>query len=146
MPVDTFSNRDYWKAIILYGLNNATYKISLGKTLLELASRDTTHVGWNVLSEEFLKQYKNCLDNAVMPQQTNPSRQTVMERIISQFNHGQLTGSEAVERVGKDAFNDVIPRFHTLVRDGDFAKKKFYEFHQNNQIIINISVFDLLQD
>ena len=67
MPVDTFSNRDYWKAIILYGLNNATYKISLGKTLLELASRDTTHICWNVLSEEFLKQYKNCLDNAVMP-------------------------------------------------------------------------------
>ena len=111
MPVDTFSNRDYWKAIILYGLNNATHKISLGKTLLELASRDTTHVGWNVLSEKSLKQYKNCLDNAVMPQKTNPIRQTVMERIISQFNHGQLTGSEAVERVGKDAFNDVIPRF-----------------------------------
>ena len=69
-----------------------------------------------------------------------------MERIISQFNHGQLTCSEAAEKVGKDAFNDVIPRFHTIARDGYFAKKKFYEFHQNNQIIINISVFDLLQD
>ena len=33
MPVDSYSNRDYWKAIILYGLNNATYKIALGKTL-----------------------------------------------------------------------------------------------------------------
>jgi hypothetical protein len=53
MIVDNYSNRDYWKAIILYGLNNATYKIALGKTLLELAERNTTHVAWNVLSEEF---------------------------------------------------------------------------------------------
>jgi hypothetical protein len=77
MAVDNFSNRDHWKAIILYGLNNATYKIALGRTLLDLAKRGTTHIGWNVLSEEFLKQYKNRLDNAVMPQQTNPSRLTV---------------------------------------------------------------------
>lgn len=141
MAVDNFSNRDYWKAIILYGLNNATYKIALGRTLLDLAKRGTTHVGWNVLSEEFLKQYKNRLDNAIMPQQTNPSRLTVMERIVSQLNHDHLTWSEAVERVGKDAFNDVIPRFHTIVRDGDFAKEKFYEFQQSNQIIIKDSVF-----
>jgi hypothetical protein len=57
------------RSIILYGLNNATYKIALGQTLLELAGRNTTHVAWNVLSEEFLKQYKNRLDSAVVPQQ-----------------------------------------------------------------------------
>jgi len=34
-----FGNVDYWKAIILYGLNVATYKIALGKTLLELAKK-----------------------------------------------------------------------------------------------------------
>ena len=146
MLVPDYSNRDYWKAIILYGLNNATYKIALGKTLLDLAGRDVTHVPWNLLSEEFLKQYKDRLDQAVMPQQTNPSRQTVMERIISQFNHGQLSWSEAVEKVGADAFNDVIPRFHNIVRDGEFAKDKFYEFQPNCQIIIKESVFEILQD
>ena len=146
MIVGSYTSRDYWKAIILYGLNNATYKIALGKTLLELAGRNTTHVAWNVLSEEFLKQYKNRLDSAVMPQQTNPSRQTVMERIVSQLNQEQLTWTEAAERVGTDAFNDVIPRFHNIVRDVDFAKDKFYEFHQNNQLIIKDSVFEILQD
>lgn len=72
MLVPDYSNRDYWKAIILYGLNNATYKIALGKTLLELAGRNVTHVLWNLLAEEFLKQYKDRLDKAVMPQQANP--------------------------------------------------------------------------
>lgn len=146
MVASDYSNRDYWKAIILYGLNNATYKIALGKTLLELANRDITHVPWGMLSEEFLKQYKDRLDKTVMPQQTNPSRLTVMERIISQFNQGHLTWTEAVERVGTDAFNDVIPRFHNIVRDGEFAKDKFYEFHPNNKILIKDSVFDILQD
>ena len=146
MASDHYSNRDYWKAIILYGPNNATYKIALGKTLLELAGRDVTHVAWNVLSEEFLRQYKNRLDNAVMPQQTNPSRQTVMERIINQLNNGQLSWNGTIEKVGTDAFNDVIPRFHNIVRDGEFAKDKFYEFQANNQIIIKDSVFDILQD
>ena len=49
MIVGSYTSRDYWKAIILYGLNNATYKIAFGKTLLELAGRNTTHVAWNAV-------------------------------------------------------------------------------------------------
>jgi len=56
MLVPDYSNRDYWKATTPYGLNDATYKIDLGKTLLELAGREITHIPWNVLSREFLKQ------------------------------------------------------------------------------------------
>jgi hypothetical protein len=144
-PAD-YSNRDYWKAIVLYGLNSATYKRALAKTLLELARHDSTHVAWSFLSEEFLKQYKNRLEGCVMPQQINPNRQTVMERIISQLNHGNLTWTEAVGRVGTDAFNDVIPRFHNIVRDADFAKERFYEFQPNNKLIIKDSAFEILQD
>ena len=147
MPTDTFTNRDYWKAIVLYGLNNATYKIALAKTLLELAQRDSTHIGWNVLSEEFLRQYKDRLDQeSAMPQQINPTRLTVMERIIMRMNNGSLTETEAIEEVGRDAFNDVIPRFHNISRDSEFAKARFYEFHQGQEIIIKDSVFDILED
>jgi len=147
MPTDTFTNRDYWKAIVLYGLNNATYKIALAKTLLELAQRDSTHIGWNVLSEEFLRQYKDRLDQeSAMPQQINPTRLTVMERIVMRMNNGSLTETEAVEEVGRDAFNDVIPRFHNLSRDSEFAKERFYEFRQGQEIIIKDSVFEILED
>ena len=45
MVADNYSNRDYWRAIILYGLNNATYKVALGKTLLDLAQRGTSASG-----------------------------------------------------------------------------------------------------
>ena len=38
--MDKFEDVDYWKGIVLYGLNQATYKIALGKTILELASQE----------------------------------------------------------------------------------------------------------
>ena len=35
MSICDFSSSDRWKALVLYGLNTATYKIALAKTLLE---------------------------------------------------------------------------------------------------------------
>jgi len=34
LDVAVFSPQDRWKALVLYGLNTATYKIAFGKTLL----------------------------------------------------------------------------------------------------------------
>ena len=51
-----FENVDYWKAIILYGLNQATYKIALGKTLLELADDATTVTQSFKLADSVLNQ------------------------------------------------------------------------------------------
>mgnify|MGYP006274534221 FL=1 len=38
------STEDYWRAIILFGRNTASYKFALAKTLLELAEEDKTSV------------------------------------------------------------------------------------------------------
>ena len=75
-----FTDQDHWKALILYGLNQATYKIALGKTLLGLCDQGYTCVPWDVLSHEFLQQYLQRLASGeAMPQQSNPSRRTKME-------------------------------------------------------------------
>jgi len=42
---DAFSTEDYWKALILYGLNQATYKIALGKTLRPSFPQSSLNVG-----------------------------------------------------------------------------------------------------
>ena len=68
-----FEEVDYWKAIVLYGLNQATYKIALGKTLLELTSQNQSSIYWHTLSESFLDNYierigKNpLLNNLILP-------------------------------------------------------------------------------
>ena len=123
-----FETRDYWKALILYGLNQATYKIALGKTLLNLCEQGYTNVPWDVLSKEFLQQYIHRLKtDEAMPQQSIPARRTRMEQIVSAYQANQLSFEEAIAEVGDTAFNDVIHRFHNLGRDESF-KGKFYRF------------------
>ena len=45
-----FDDNDYWKGVILYGLNQATYKIALRKALIELTSLNKEVIDWNELS------------------------------------------------------------------------------------------------
>ena len=121
-----FTDQDSWKALILYGLNQATYKIALGKTLLSLSDQGYTSVPWDVLSHEFLQQYLQRLTpGEAMPQQSNPTRRTKMERIVAELQADKLTLDQAVGEVGRSAFEDVINRFHNLGDDLSF-QGKFY--------------------
>ena len=118
--------QDYWKALILYGLNQATYKIALGKSLLSLAGQGHATVPWDVLSHEFLHQYLHRLTAGdAMPQQSNPARRTKMERIVTAVRAGKLSLDQAVGETGLTAFGDVIHRFHNLGDDSSF-QGKFY--------------------
>ena len=111
---EQFNANDRWKALILYGLNQATYKIALGKALLALSLEGRNKVGWTDLATAFLAQYETRLQGRErMPQQATPGRLTKMERIVSAYAlHGNKT--RAVDEVAMQAFEDVIPRFHHL--------------------------------
>lgn len=124
---DDFSANDYWKALILYGLNQATYKIALGKTLLSMSAKGYNRVPWDVLAAEFFDQYRTRLEvEDRMPQQATPGRRTTMERIFGSFQLRQNL-DEAISEVGATAFEDVIPRFHNLAGMEDI-QGKFYRF------------------
>lgn len=88
---DQFSNKDIWKGIILLGLNASTYKMALASSLLELSARRVTEVPWSQLSESFLSQYQKRLSTTNMPQQNNPTRLTVMERVVKRLEAGSIT-------------------------------------------------------
>lgn len=134
--MNTFTTKDYWKALILYGLNQATYKIALGKTLLSLCTEGQTNVTWEQLSKEFFLQYLQRLSQEdQMPQQATPARQTVMERIVRLHLAGKISLDEAVQEVGANAFGDVIRRFDNLGNDESF-KGKFYRFDFGKELIL----------
>ena len=100
-----FNDEDYWRSIILYGLNQATYKIALGKTLVSLSEKNLNHVPWDILSLEFLKQYQKRLNvEEPMPQQANPSRRTFMERAVRKLDLGSTDIDETIFNVGKEGF------------------------------------------
>ena len=47
--------QSYWRSIILYGLNQATYKIALGKTLVSLSENNLNHIPWGYIVIRVLK-------------------------------------------------------------------------------------------
>lgn len=140
---DSFDNLDYWKAIILYGLNQATYKICLGKTLLELAGQGINEVDWSVLSKSYLDNYILRLKQNSLPQQNDPSRRTVMERIVAEFEMGKITYNEAIKRVEVDGFNDVVPRFQSIGGNKILVGEKFYHFKHLQKLYLHDAIFEI---
>ena len=141
--MDKFEDVDYWKGIVLYGLNQATYKIALGKTILELASQDKEAVEWDQLSKVYLDTYIERLKTNYNPQQSNPSRKTKMERIIDSLNKGLIDYEGAIYSVGTDAFNDVVPRFQTIGTDKDIVGEKFYHFDFGKKLYLHDATFQI---
>ncbi len=102
-----------WREIVLYGQNTATYKIALGRCLERFARDGKDWVRLPELAEAFFDLYVERLQ-AGKPQLLTPGRLTVMERIVASFKHGAIDRDEAIVRVGREAFDDVLPRFHTV--------------------------------
>lgn len=141
-----FSARDHWKSLVLYGLNTATYKIALGKTLLGFAQSAQSHVAWDQLSRAFLDQYIARLSvESPMPQLDFQGRLTVMERIVAKYRAQVIDYSEAIAEVGENAFDDVIPRFQRLGRSLEF-QGMFYEYQQGSYITLTDSVFEIANE
>ncbi|MEN9933501.1 MAG: hypothetical protein RLZZ387_80 [Chloroflexota bacterium] len=128
-----------WRAIILYGLNTATYKIALGQCLAAFARAGVTHVSMEMLATAFFDAYRDRLRSG-KPQLDHPNRLTVMERVISQFDLGVLSREAAIAAVARDAFGDVVPRFHTL--SGLELPARFYH-HTAQGLVLTDSLFEV---
>ena len=137
-----FSETEYWNGIILYGLNASTYKIALGKTLFDLSAGNQGLIMWDALAKTYFDNYFVRLSAAqAMPQQSNPARLTIMERIVKEYRLGKLTYAQAVEEVGLRAFHDVIPRFQTIGTNKEIAKDKFYHVNFGRSLTLTDSLF-----
>jgi len=77
-----------------------------------------------------------------MPQLDQPGRLTVMERIVAKYRTGSLGYDEAIRRVGLEAFNDVVPRFHNLGHRATF-EGLFYEFNAGRDLVITDELLTL---
>jgi len=142
-----FENKDYWKAIVLYGLNTATYKIALGKTLLNLTKLGKSEIAWETLAKEFLNQYLIRLkERPNMPQLILTNRKTEMEKIVQRYQMGNLSLDEAIQRTAKFGFKDVIPRFQTIGNDKELIGERFYHFEFGKNIRLRDEIFRIGED
>lgn len=129
----TFTNEDYLKGIILFGLNTATYKMALAHILLQSASAS------------YFDLYLSRLATNPMPQQGNPHRQTKMERIVREYMAGVISKDEALEKVEMSAFVDVVPRFQTIGLDKNIVAGHFYEPHMGHRLVLTDNLLSLTE-
>ncbi len=117
------STENYWRAIILYGRNVATYKFALGLALLELAEKDSTFVKLEDLAVPFSKYMSTHLKK-VDSQITSASSKYL--DACRQFNKGEVNLDQLVTTTTKLGFVNVIDAFH-IVNQQELPERFFID-------------------
>jgi hypothetical protein len=134
---------DYWRSIILFGRNVASYKFALAKSLLELAPRNKTIITLEDLAEPFSRHITEHLK--IEDKQTTSSSSQFLD-ICRRFNAGEVTKDELINSTVRLGFNNVIDAFHN-VNAGEIPKRFFTDERssKNKGIIITDELFRLLE-
>lgn len=101
----------YWRGIILFGSNSATYKFALGLALLELAQNGKSSVSLEELAEPY-SRYLTTHMKAGKKQGTSASSQFLQG--LQQYNRQEIDREKMIENTVLRGFTNVIDAFHNL--------------------------------
>ena len=104
----------YWRSIILFGRNVASYKFALGKTLLELAARGETDPKLEDLAPPFAEHL--CAHLKANDKQGTSSSSRFLAACREHVS-GQLSHDDLIETTARLGFVNVIDAFHVVGRD-----------------------------
>ena len=110
------SREDYWRSIVLFGRNVASYKFALAKSLLELAHKESTFVSLDELAVPFAKHVAEHLSR-VDKQGTSSSSRFL--DACRRFNRGEIDNGALVEQTVALGFQNVIDAYHVINRRAD---------------------------
>lgn len=105
---------NYWRAVILFGQNVASYKFALAKSLIELSEKGQGLIKLEDLAEPFSRYIIEHLARA--PKQATSSSSRFLGACRS-FADGKLSKDELVGQTAKLGFNNVIDAFHIVNRE-----------------------------
>jgi len=115
MPfVDAHPTReDYWRSVILFGRNAASYKFALAKSLFEVATNERNFIRLDELAVPFSRHIAEHL--ARVDRQATSSSSRFLEA-CRQFNRGELNKDALVRQTLTFGFQNVIDAFHIVNR------------------------------
>jgi len=136
------SLEDYWRGIILFGRNVASYKFALAKSLLEINPQSGQLLKLSELAPSFANHIAEHLKHS--PKQITSSSSQFIDAIKSHAieapNHNRLI--EDTVRLG---FNNVIDAFH-VVGNGQIDKLFYIDERKQNQGIRITDEFSALME
>jgi hypothetical protein len=108
------TREDFWRSIVLFGRNVASYKFALAKSLLEIAPKEPTFVRLDELAAPFSKHVAEHL--AGVDKQGTSSSSRFLDA-CRKFNRGELDRSGLVDQTVSLGFQNVIDAFHVVNRE-----------------------------
>lgn len=132
---------NYWRSIILFGQNTASYKFALAKALIESGRQPNSDlITLEALAEPFSRHMCEHLTK------TDKQGSRPVGRFLEacrQFNAGQLSQSDLIEATRRDGFKYVLDAFHN-VNQGELPQR-FYidERRTSGGIRLTDQLFDL---
>jgi hypothetical protein len=119
---------NYWRAIILFGRNVASYKFALAKSLYELNAVTNDLVKMEQLAEPFSRHL--CEHLKLEPKQGTSKSSTFLST-CNDFNANELSQDELIKQTVKLGFANVIDAFH-IVNNGEVNERFFIDERKNN--------------
>lgn len=116
------SLENFYRGIILFGDNTATYKFALGKSLLEMAAKPNDLVTLEDLAVPFSKHLVDHLSHS--PKQITRTNQGEFLNICTKYAHGEASREQLIAATVSKGFNNVIDAFHRV--DGIDISRPFY--------------------
>jgi hypothetical protein len=134
------STESYWRSIILFGRNVASYKFALGKALLELVDKEKTSVTLEELSLPFAKHITNHL--RISDKQGTFSSSRFLDA-CRKFNQGEINGEDLRKITVKHGFENVIDAFHHVNQDDVPIRFFIDERSGSNRIVLTDDLLKL---
>jgi hypothetical protein len=116
------SLENYWRGVILFGLNVASYKFALGKSLLELAGRGSDFITLEELAEPFSR---HIVEHVKSGKRQATSKSSQFLETCKKYGQGGLDHDELINTTTKLGFQNVIDAFHIV--NGEEISRRFFE-------------------
>ena len=112
--VETSPTADaYWRSIILFGRNSASYKFALGKSLLEAAARGQNFVPLEELAEPYAR---NLVEHPRRTDRQGTAASSLFLEACRRFARGEIGEDEMLAKTVRMGFDNVLDAFHVVNR------------------------------
>ncbi|MTV47713.1 HNH endonuclease [Heliobacillus mobilis] len=122
------STESYWRAIILFGRNSATYKFALAKSLLELAKKEQTFISLDELAFPFSK---HLIEHLRHTEKQGTAKGGRFLDACRGFINGEVSQDQLILTTASLGFNNVLDAFH-IVNQASVATK-FFEVQKESR-------------
>ena len=110
---DNPSLEDYWRGIILFGKNVASYKFALAQSLLELAPRGKSLITLEELAEPYARHTLEHLRLCDRQSQQTNTPYPFLEA-CRRYDRSEMSYEELIAITAKEGFKVVLDKFHNV--------------------------------